>query len=43
MFCLQSYLGLGIDGSLVYLCYPHDRVGAHVIYQFSLARVVCTG
>ena len=33
VFCLQSYQGLTIDRSLVYLSYPH---------RFALAEVECT-
>ena len=42
MFCLQSYQGLRIDRSLVYLSYPQDMINTHVIYRFVLTQVVCT-
>ena len=42
MFCLQSYQGLIIDRSLVYLSYPQDRINTQVIYRFALAQVNCT-
>ena len=42
MFCLQSYQGLKIDRSLVYLSYPQDRINAQVIYRFVLAQVEST-
>ena len=42
MFCLQSYQGLIIDKSPVYLSYPQDRINTQVIYWFALARVECT-
>ena len=42
MFCLQSYQGLKIDISLVYLSYPQDRINTQVIYRFALAQVECT-
>ena len=37
MFYLQRYQGLGIDRSLVYQSYPHDRIDAQVICRFALA------
>ena len=40
--CLQSYHGLIIDISLVYLSYPQDRINTQVIYRFALAQVECT-
>ena len=42
MFCLQSYLGLMINRSLVYLSYPQDTINTQVIYRFVLAQVGCT-
>ena len=42
MFCLQIYQRLIIDGSLVYLSYPQDRINTQVIYRFGLAEVKCT-
>ena len=39
MFCLQSYQGLLIDRSLVFLSYPQDRINTQVIYRFALAQV----
>ena len=39
MFCLQSYQGLIIDISLVYLSYPQDRINTQVIDGFELAQV----
>ena len=42
MFCLQSYQGLIIHRSLVYLSYPEERIDTQVIYQFGLAQVECT-
>ena len=41
MFCLQSYQGLLIDKSLVYLSYPADRINTQVIFRFELAQVEC--
>ena len=38
MFCLQSYQGLIIDRSLVYLSYPQDRINTQVIYRFALVK-----
>ena len=32
MFCLQSYQGLSIDRSLVYLSYLQDRINTQKIY-----------
>ena len=40
-FCLQSYQGLSIDRSLVYLSYPEDRINTQEIYRFALAQVEC--
>ena len=34
--CLQSYLGLIIDRSLVYQSYPQDRINTQVIYRFAI-------
>ena len=42
MFCLQSYQGLIIDISHVYLSYPQDRINTQVIYRFVLGQVECT-
>ena len=42
MFCLQSYEGLIIDRSLVYLSYPQDRINTQVIYRLALGQVECT-
>ena len=42
MLCLQSYQGLIIDRSLVYLSYPEDRINKQVIYRIALAQVKCT-
>ena len=42
MFCLQSYKGLRIDRSLVYLSYPQDRINTHEISRFALSQVECT-
>ena len=42
MFCLQSYQGLIIDISLLYLYYPQDRINTQVIYRFAFAQVKCT-
>ena len=42
MFCLQSYHGLIIDRSRVYLSYPEDRINTHVIYRFESDQVECT-
>ena len=42
MFRLQSYQGLIVDISLVYLSHPQDRINAQVIYRFELAQVKCT-
>ena len=41
MFCLQSYQGLRIDISLVYLSYPQDRINTQVICRFAYAQVKC--
>ena len=38
MFCLQSYWGLIIDRSRVYLSYPQDRINTQVIYRFALVQ-----
>ena len=38
MFCLQSYQGLIINRSLVYLSYPKGRINTQVIYLFALAH-----
>ena len=42
MLCLQSYQGLRIDTSIVYLSYPQDRINIQVIYQFALAQAKFT-
>ena len=42
MFCLQSYQGLIIHRSFVYLSYPKDRINTQAIYQFVLAQVKST-
>ena len=42
MFCLQSYQGLIIDISLVYLSRQQDSVNTQVNYRFALAQVECT-
>ena len=42
MFCLQSYQGLMIDRSLVYLSYPQDRINTQVVHRFVLGQVGCT-
>ena len=35
ILCLQSYQGLRIDRSLVYLSYLQDRINTQVIYRFA--------
>ena len=40
MFYLQSYQGLTIDRSLVYVSYPHDRINTQVIYRCALAPLI---
>ena len=42
IFRLQSYLGLRIDRSLVYLSYPQDGINTQVIYRFAIGQVECT-
>ena len=43
VFCVQSYQGLMIDKSLVYLSYPQeDRINTQVIYRFVSAQMGCT-
>ena len=42
IFCLQSYKGLIIDRSHMYLSNPQDRINAQVIYRFALAQMECT-
>ena len=41
MLCLQSYQGLRIDRSPVYLSYPQDRINTQMIYRLALAQVKC--
>ena len=39
MLCLQSYQGLIMTRSLVYLSHPQDRINTQVIYRLALVQV----